>query len=217
MKRLILTVLAVFLFAVSANAATIDFTVGGWGPTQFPADVTPPDSAPHGSDGYPGDTLEMEGYTGALDLTPGVYDLKVNTLKWIIDYTYGGTETDPDDWSEVSHAIIFGRGISFDGGPSGSISQDGLLENTWHNDYLTVDEGASSSFLVNGFLVEVTPLGIARTGGSDFSGSAPWTQPDMDVMARFEVSEASVPVPAAVWLLGSGLLGLAGLRKRAAR
>ena len=178
MKKLMtICAVVIFVMAMSAGATTINYTVSGWGPNQYPASITPPANAPWGVDGYPGDTLEMVTYTGTLDLTPGTYNLKINTLNWTIDYTYGGTATNPDDWSNVFHNITAIRSISFDGGPSGSLSQTALLENQWANDFLTIDEGATSSFTVGGFQVNVTPLGLDQFGGTNFDGSNPWVQP----------------------------------------
>ena len=209
MKKFItICAIAIFVMAMSAGAATVNYTVSGWA-NQYPASITPPANAPWGVDGYPGDTLELVTYTGTLDLTPGTYNLKINTLKWTIDYTYGGTETNPDDWSNVFHNITAIRSISFDGGPSGSLGQTAVLENQWDNDFLTIDEGSTSSFAVGGFQVDVTLLGLNQFGGSDFSGSNPWVQPERDITARFDVV---VPEPATICLLGLGVLGL--LRKK---
>jgi hypothetical protein len=213
MKKLItICAVVIFVMAMSAGAATVNYTVSGWGPNQYPASITPPASAPWGVDGYPGDTLEMVTYTGTLDLAPGTYNLNINTLKWTIDYTYGGTATNPDNWSNVFHNITAIRSISFDGGPSGPLSQTALLENQWENDFLTIDEGSTSSFAVQGYQVDVTPLGLSQFGGTNFSGSNPWIQPEQDVMARFDVTV--VPEPAMMSLLGIGALSL--LRKRRA-
>jgi hypothetical protein len=200
-KVFIICAVVIFALAVPAGAVTINYTVSGWGPNQYPASITPPANAPWGVNGYPGDTLELVTYTGTLDLTPGTYNLKINTLKWTIDYTYGGTETDPNDWSIVLQNITAIRSISFDGGPSGSLSQTALLENQWDNDFLTIYEGATSSFTVGGFQVDVTPLGLNQFGGTNFSGDNPWVQPEQDIIARFDV----VPEPPSVALVPNAL------------
>lgn len=205
-KYVAFCVLAVL--AGSAGASSVGFTVSGWGPTQYPGPITPPASAPWGVNGYPGDTVELTTGSGTLDLTPGnSYDLKVNTLLWAIDYTYAGTETDPDAWSDLAATLNIARSISFDGGASGSLAQSGLLEITWENDFLTVNNGTTTVVNVAGYPVEITPLGLQRTGGT-FDGGNPWAQQPMDVLARFTV----LPEPASATLLVLG--GLAVIRRR---
>ncbi len=200
------------VLALHASAtAGISYTAGAWGPHQFPADITPPSNAPHGTNGYPGDTLGIETYSGdAADWAPGTYVVPMGLLNWTIDYTYGGTETDPDDWSEVTHNFDVTRQLTI-GGVTEDIVQSGLLENTWHNDYVTFYDGQTTTFNnVNGYQIDVTPLGFARTAGSSFSGGAPWVQPDIELFAQFVVSDAPViPVPGAAVLgmLGLGIVG----------
>ena len=167
-------VLALMCLGGVTQAALVDYTVSGWGPTSYPAPTTPPANAPWGTDGYPVDTLELQTYTGSLDLTPGTYTQKINTLLWSIDYTYGGTATDPNVWSDLSFNVNALRNISFASGPSGALSQTGLLEATWDNDYITFYNGTTISFLVQGFKVDVTPLGFSEIPGSNFSGRNPW-------------------------------------------
>lgn len=105
-------VLALMCLGGVTQAALVDYTVSGWGPTSYPAPTTPPANAPWGTDGYPVDTLELQTYTGSLDLTPGTYTQKINTLLWSIDYTYGGTATDPNVWSDLSFNVNALRNIS---------------------------------------------------------------------------------------------------------
>ncbi|MCX5805964.1 MAG: hypothetical protein NT010_07845 [Proteobacteria bacterium] len=193
----------------------IGYTVSGWGPTSYPAPTTPPSNAPWGTDGYPGDTLELVTYTGSLNLEPGTYTQKINTLLWTINYTYGGTATDPSQeaWRDLSFNVNASRTIYF-AAASGSLSQTGLLEVKWDNDYLTFYNGTTISLIFQGYKVDITPLGFATVPGSNFDGYNPWVQPQGDIMARFDVSAAPVPIPPTVLLLGSSLIGLAGLRRK---
>jgi hypothetical protein len=213
-KLIILCAGGVFIMAMSAGAATVNYTVSAWGPNQYPAPTAPPEGAPWGVNGYPGDTLGLVTYTGTLELTPGIYELKINTLDWTINYTYGGTETAwdyPNHWSDVLFSITAIRSISFNAGPAGSLSQTGLLTCKWDDDYLTFNDGTTASFNVQGYAVEVTPLGLSPVAGSNFSGSNPWVQPEHDVMARFDV--VLVPEPATICLLALGSLALGRKRK----
>jgi hypothetical protein len=200
---------AILTVAGFAQAQTVDYTVYGWAPTQYPAPTTPPANAPWGVNGYPGDTLGTVAYTGTLNLTPGTYKLEIDTLTWKIDYTYGGTATDPTAWSDVVSNVTATRGISFAGGPAGTISQTGILDCAWDNDYLTLNDGPTSSFVVGGYQVDVTPLGLSDSGSS-FDGSNPWTQPDQSMEATFTVT--ATPEPATMCFLALG--GLALLRNR---
>jgi hypothetical protein len=181
----VLVLLTAFVFCVGD---TIDYTVSAWGPNQYPAPTTPPVGAPHGVDGYPGDTLWLDSYSGALDLTPGTYTLGINTFDWTVDYTYGGTATDPEDWSNITHDITLTRTLTFAGGPSVTLSQDLLLENTWDNDYVTIDVGGSETVIVGSSSVEITPLAVSRFGATGLCGSAPWQQPGTNLYATFVVT-----------------------------
>jgi hypothetical protein len=191
MKKIILLLAAFVLLCLGgiAHAALISYTVDGWGPTQYPGPLTPPANAPWGPNGYPGDTVGLTGYTGSLDLTPGTYIQKINTLTWIIDYTYGGS---PEPWPDMNFAIAATRNISF-GGPSFSLSQAGNLLVNYFNDYLTFFDGPTTTAYVAGYKIDITPLGLPEVGGSNFGGSNPWSQPSRDVMARFEIT--AVPSP----------------------
>ena len=211
---LLTIVLAGMALASPAAAATVGYTVAGWGPHQFPAPTTPPADAPWGPAGYPGDVVELQTYTGTLDLTPGTHVLKINTLLWAIDYTYGGTATDPNAWSDVLFAISAPRSISMDA-TDHALAQTGSLNCTWDNDYLSFAPGSVTDFVVSvsglSYVVHVTPLAVAPFGGvfsspnslptrspQDITCAFPCPQPAQDVMAEFVV-DAPVPATAKSW------------------
>jgi hypothetical protein len=199
-----------------AAAVTVSYTVDGWGPTSYPGTVTPPANAPWGVNGYPGDTVELLTYTDTIDLYDGAsHTKKINTLLWTVDYTYAGT--DDGGWAQLQHVIDANRGISFTGGPVGTLSQTGLLENNWDNDFLSFSQGSVTSFVVGGYRVDVTPLVVAPAGAGG-SGGNPWVQPPRDMMAQFVVTELA-PVPEPVTMAGL-MMGIGGLvtyiRKRRA-
>ncbi|MBI5688672.1 MAG: PEP-CTERM sorting domain-containing protein [Verrucomicrobia bacterium] len=213
-RFLSLALVAATLATTAAFGTIISYTVGGVS-QQFPGPVTPPANAPWGTNGYPGDTVGFIGYTGTLDLTPGSYVQKVNTLAWSIDYTYGGTASNPNDWSDLLFTFTALRGITL-GTTTGSISQGGDLAVTWDNDYLSLASGAAVALIVDGYKVTITPQGLPLVGGSNFSGGNPWEQPTRDVMAQFVV-EAIPAVPEganSLLLLGGAAAGVVALRRR---
>ena len=188
--------------ALRAHATLVTYTVDGVGPQQFASPVTPPADAPWGPNGYPGDTVELQTYTGSFDLVAGTSIQKINTLLWTIDYTYGGTATDPTAWSDLTFAFNAARNMTIAGVGPASLSQAGTLQATWDNDYLSLSAGATVTFYVQGYRVDVTPIAVAPTGGSNFSGDNPWVQPDQDILAQFDVT----PVPEPTTMLAGALL-----------
>jgi hypothetical protein len=207
-------VLLCAVLAASASAVTASYSVGGWGPQQFAAPTAPPADAPWGPNGYPGDAVEVQAYTGTLDLTPGVYVQKINTLLWSIDYTYGGTATDPNAWSDVLFALSAPRTISI-AAANGTIAQAGSLNCTWENDYLSFAVGTPMDFAVtvagSTYAVHVTPLAVDPFGGQFGSPNTrpansplaitcafPCPQPAQDMMAQFIV-DAPVPARMSSW------------------
>lgn len=214
MKKLVLaTVLGLFglVFAAPAHAGTISITVGGWGPVQFTGPVTPPTTAPP-RDGYKGDTVEFQSFTFDLTLQPGTSTQQINTLLWTIDYTYGGTATDPEDWSDVTFNLNALRSMSSPGLTIDPLSQAGTLTSTWDNDFLSFSPGGTVSFFTQGYQVQIAPLGL-EVAGSNFAGDNPWVQPDQPVYAQITV-KAVPDSGSTLALVGCALVGLGALRRK---
>jgi len=190
-------ILAICL-ATTAAAETVSYTVSGWGPAQFPAPTPAPDYCPWGADGYPGDTLELGEYTGTLELTEGTYVQKINTVLWTIDYTYGGTETDCDDWSDIFFAPDAARSMTV-GGTNGALAQTGSLTCTWDNDFISFAEGSTTTFTVGEYSVHVTPLLFGPQGGVFEKCDFPCAQPPYDLWAEFVVERTPVSVEPVSW------------------
>ena len=79
----------------------------------------------------------------------------------------------PINQTDLNLAVNAPRSLQFGLGTADTISQGGLLRVTWENDFLSLADGGTASFLVEGFRVDVTPLGLAEVGGSNFSGGNP--------------------------------------------
>jgi hypothetical protein len=202
--------------ALPAHATLVTYSVDGVAAQQFPGPITPPADAPWGPNGYPGDTVALQSYTGSFDLVAGSSVQQINTLLWTIDYTYAGTATDPTAWSNLSFAFDAARNMTIDGVGPVSLSQAGSLDVTWDNDYLGLAGGSTVTFYVQGYRVDVTPLAVAPTGGSNFDGSNPWVQPNQDIMAQFDVTavpEATTMIAGALLLLPFGASAFRILRK----
>jgi hypothetical protein len=90
------------------------------------------------------------------------------------------------------------------------------------NNYLTTYTGYSAGgWNLNAVAVNLDDFGIASGAtlssvllGLDYDGGG--TVPSLSLVGALNSSSSAVPIPAAVWLLGSGLVGLVGLRKKLA-
>jgi VPDSG-CTERM motif len=115
-------------------------------------------------------------------------------------------------WNDLTFDFTATQRIS-SGSAMGSVSQDGTLKATWDNDFLSLAAGPTSSLFVDGYRVDITPLGFVPLGGSNFDGGNPWVQPSPDVMA--DVTVTYVPDSGTTLaLLGGALVGLGALRRK---
>ncbi len=207
-KTLGVLIYAGLALTLPASAVLVDYSVDGVAAQQFASPVTPPADAPWGVSGYPGDTVALESYKGTFDLTVGTTTQKLNSLLWSVNYTYGGTATDPNVWNDVSFTLSAGRTLHIGDGTA-LLDQSGSLTAGWDNDYLGLSEGSTVTLFTQGYQIDITPLAVPASGASNFDGNNPWEQPAQDIYARFVVTEApgglvAAPEPGSI-------LALAGL------
>jgi len=214
---LIIAAAMAMVTALPAHAVIVSYTVDGTAAQQFAAPTTPPVDAPWGLNGYPGDTVQLLSYAGSLDLAPGTTIQQINTLLWTIDYTYGGTATDPNQWSDITFNFNVIRNMTSGGVGPASLDQIASLVCGWEDDTLTVNGSSTVTFYVQGYRVDVTPFAVGPTDGSNFDGNNPWVQPSQEMMAQFAVSAVPEPttmVAGALLLLPFGMSTLRLLRRK---
>jgi len=217
-----LAVVTTIVLAGYARADAVAYSVDGVGAMQFPGPITPPSDAPWGVNGYPGDTVAIAAYAGTIDLTPGTSIQQIGTVDWTVNYTYAGTATDPNSWSNLTFNFNATSNISVGGTLVGSLGQPGQLNVQWDDDYLSFSAGSTTSFSADGYAIQVTPIAISEIGAWNWNGVAndgnpPWPQtPSLDLMAQFDVTALdsgpgpgagpgsqfggiSVPAPSVAW------------------
>ncbi|MCP5520984.1 MAG: VPDSG-CTERM sorting domain-containing protein [Verrucomicrobiales bacterium] len=165
--------------------------------------------------------MELVAGAGSFELVDGAtYTLAINTLLWGVDYTYNGTETAwdyPANWPDISHTVIGDRAIHI-GSETVTLTQIGLLENTWADDYLSFGDGMTTSVFLSGYRVDITPLGLPVASVDSFNGSIDppeggFPQAPRTMYADFTVT--AVPDAGATLALMAGALGgLAFIRRR---
>ena len=191
----------------TARAATISYSVTGVSAANSPSPLVAPSDSVFGADGYPGDSVGLDAYSGTLDLTPGVQTIALNTLQWTVNPTYYGGETGP--WPEFDFAQNLNRSITLDG-VTGGLTQSGSIHSTYYDDTLSVAASASRSLIVDGYRVTITGQPTAPADAGDWGAQAPQT-------LYATVNIAAVPEPStwAMMILGVGAIGAVLRRNRA--
>jgi hypothetical protein len=114
--------------------------------------------------------------------------------------------------------VDFQMGITVDGHSLLPIEYRIEINNTPNNSPNPLDiarliqSPTSLAFAINGSPYLLTFNGFSRDGGATFETVA-YLDENMQTSAQIYATITAVPVPAAVWLLGSGLLGLFGFAR----
>ncbi|MBN2808506.1 MAG: hypothetical protein JXR80_03330 [Deltaproteobacteria bacterium] len=201
MKKLLVTVVVAFMMCFSTTAFAIPASGTVW--FDFDGDVMPDTELSL----LPGGIFDVDIYISSLD--------PVYTMGF--DFTYDPTQTgvitksanaalwpyQPDAQETVPGTITFMGGAPLGGGDLGSqstVSGDNILLASLEMECL----GVGISYFV--------------TGMSSVSGAGFWNGVGVDIADTFTWGEArvnqQVPIPGALILLGSGLLGLVSVRQR---
>ncbi len=215
MKRL-LSAVALSACCSAASAATYDITAvlsgsdNGFGFSSLHfAGEDPASSNPADNDGDPSTGTIL----ATFDTTPvsGTYDDITGNLNMVLGLTDGGTVT------------FAGTGFLFDANSPNTLSNVSTLSVIFSNpaellsdtdiifDNTILDCCANANPAPNSFDGTLMSLWGADFPPGTINGVVAGG-PRIGLDLRIEVS--AVPVPAAVWLFGSGLLGLAGIARR---
>ena len=142
--------------------------------------------------------IESYGFQGDAGNAGLIFDLGAGATITGISWDVGLTPVSPS-WSEEATISLYSEGGEtvlniFDGGNSDPVTAVGGM---------ALGQTAADGLL----LIEFYEV--------DFDDIADGADAIWDGTLSIEYETAVVPVPAAAWLLGSGLLGLLGLRRRA--
>jgi len=151
------------------------------------------------------------------DLVPpqfiGTFDVGINTVTGSSSWPDAGDlDIDTFEFDVPAGLVITSGQLSFSFTSSGQISFGLIYLDTLSNfGFLIVDSSDTSPITL---YASDMPLGSGsyRMLHPENARKSPGSSLTYDYTLQFEVS--AVPVPAAVWLFGSGLLGLIGIPRR---
>jgi len=178
------------ILGATARAATITYSVGGWGPETYQLN----------SD-WPGDTVAFQAFSGSLNLTPGVAAVgQINSLFWTVNYSAQPPEIGVGEFDfTASRAMTVSAG-------SGNVVQNGVLAVGADYDTLTVNGGSTVTFDLGNYTLAVTPLAT----GPWQEGSLGTTSYEVD--ATFLLNQVPDGGMTSM-LLGMGMVGLGFVRR----
>lgn len=207
-------------YAAPAGAATVTFNFG----TVFTTGAVAPDGpAPYATAVFDdGDgtgtvqlTLTSSGSVGIADLTQAYFNLDPTLDPTLLSFAYNiGSSTGPEAFGGGNNGVFTGVDAFQSGG-------GGLYDILF--DFPT---DAASTFDVGERVVYTITSPDAITAGSfnflsTFGGGAgnhlaatKWQSTGPSGLDSAWVGASAIPVPAAVWLFGSGLIGLVGVARR---
>lgn len=160
-------------------------------------------------------------------LASGAYAATINGSFGVVDGLSATGGADLSSVTGISLSTVSGAGVSdgdtanvnfFSSGAGGStVSLTGAPLPA--SSFLTIEGWSFELSTLNvidqtSVLLSLKGTGILTGNGFDAT-SATWTFSSRS-MNSYDMSIATVPVPAATWLFGSGLIGLAGIARRKA-
>jgi hypothetical protein len=155
----------------------------------------------------PASAVNQEGFFGITD--------------WKYAGKYGGTDPDEQEAGDIAIGFTLGgAGIESNTvGQAGTWSIDEAAFSTWNSIMLIFKSGSNTTIV--GYLLNDLSEAVCTAGVCSGSWGSPFQNPPFNVGETKDTSHitayvSAVPVPAAVWLFGSGLLGLLGYSRRRA-
>lgn len=222
-----LALLALFVFSSMANAAPISITfesaAGTW--TNYSAAATAPYAPyfmqgigtsaiywgePYYSPTGPQESLVFQGNSTETTVTPGTTAFAIGWLTHANNAIYGDTNITNANLS-LQLSLAGSGAVNF------NYNFDVFQDPNTYTDTLTFSPVGSTQFSLGGQSYSFNLLGFYNQGNiySGIPVSDGTTALQNPLYASITaVPTAPVPAPAALWLLGSGLLGLAGFAKR---